>query len=249
MTRHGRNLERLADPDLLARAAASRVATLLTEAATLRGRCSIVLAGGSTPRALYRALAAAPRGTVPWTLTSVFFGDERCVPPEHPESNYRSAHDALLAHVPVLSERVHRIRGELDAPAAAEDYERVLRSEYGGLPVPAFDVVLLGIGTDGHTASLFPGARLDEGEARWVVAADAPPSSPVKARVTLTPVALCGGTTVIVLAAGREKRGVVSAVFARGVAGDTLPAARIRGRGETVWMVDADAAPVGGAAG
>jgi 6-phosphogluconolactonase len=234
-------------PDM---AALTRAAyELLTDAALAavvhHGRCSIALAGGETPRALYELIAADDSTRLPWNLVDVWFGDERCVPPDDAASNYLMARETLLARVPVPPENVRRIRGELGAAAAADAYDEELRAAFGdpgtgGAGAPTFDLALLGIGTEGHTASLFPGhAALDVTD-RWAVAVDPAPETakPQVPRVTLTLPALAGAREVVVLAAGAEKRDIVRAVQA----GESdLPAARVRGRERTVWIVDREA--------
>lgn len=171
---------------------------------------TLALAGGSTPRGLYRRLAAAP---LDWAETDVFFSDERCVPPTHAESNYAMAQETLLRHVPA---RVHRMPGEACDAAA---YERELRAVFPQTP-PVFDLILLGLGADGHTASLFPGdPALDERE-RWVLRVE----QPDYARLTFTPPLLSAARAVLLLVAGERKREALS----RLLAGDDVPAAHIR---------------------
>ncbi|MDX1388549.1 MAG: 6-phosphogluconolactonase [Acidobacteriota bacterium] len=214
----------LADPDAVASAAAERVVSAAHEAVRDRGRFVIVLSGGSTPRRLYGLLASAPLGeTVPWRETTVLFGDERCVGPNDPESNYRMVRETLLDHVPVPGDQVHRMIGEIAPAKSAATYEAILRALYPGAPRPVFDLVLLGMGSDGHTASLFPGtAALDE-TARWVVANHVPALE--SWRITLTYPALNAARRVVFLVTGRDKAGVFDTVFARRE--QRFPAARI----------------------
>jgi 6-phosphogluconolactonase len=236
-------VRRVADAEALARAAAEEVVAAAVRAVAARGRFTLALSGGSTPRRLYALLAdpAAPfRARVPWAQTDVFFGDERPVPPDHPDSNYRMAREALLAHVPVAS--VHRIRGE--DPAAAEAYEGELRAFFavppGGAP-PRLDLVLLGLGPDGHTASLFPGSEALDETVRWV-------RSPVVARLgtrrtTLTLPVLDRARAVLFLVAGADKAPALAQVLAPAPGAAPLPAARVRPDGGTVsWLVDRAAA-------
>lgn len=229
----------LADPGALSRAAAERVARDADDAIRRSGRFTIALAGGTTPRALYELLAGEYRPLVDWTHTEVFFGDERGVPPDDAASNYAMARDALLARVPVG--RVHRIAGERPPADAARAYDAELRAAFPDDGAPTFDVALLGLGADGHTASLFPGgAALDERTA-WAVAVPPPESAaPHVERVSLTLPALNRARAVYLLASGAEKRPVVRRVLA-GAAPD-LPAARVRGVERTVWLLDRDAA-------
>jgi len=229
----------------LMRRAADEVARRAEASVATRGRFAIALSGGSTPRRLY-ALLADPgepfRARVPWGRTHVFFGDERHVHPDHPDSNYGMARAALLAKVPLPPGNVHRIRSEdPDADAAARDYERVLRDAVGpgsGEP-PRLDLVLLGLGTDGHTASLFPGTDALEEERRLVVA---PWVERLRSRrITLTLPALDAARAVVFLVSGAEKAERVAEVLEGG--GAALPAARVRpDDGELVWLLDAPAA-------
>ena len=243
------------DTEALSIAAAVLVAGALREAVDAHGTATLCLAGGSTPRALHERLAAAHRDDAPWARTTVLFGDERCVPPDDAASNYRMAHETLLSRVPVPAGRVHRIRGELPPDAAADDYDRTLRRVLGApdtsggaadarpasaLDAPLFDVMLLGVGEDGHTASLFPGdAALDE-RARWAMAVTAPAYvAEPRARVTLTPPLLAASRLVLVLVAGAGKRDAVRAALR---ANATVPAGRVHAMGRTLWMMDEAAA-------
>lgn len=233
------------EPGALMRLAAEELARRAEAAIAARGRFTLALAGGGTPRRLY-ALLADPgepwRGRLPWAMTHVFFGDERHVHPDHPDSNYGMARAALLSKVPLPPDRVHRIRGEVtDAAAAAADYERELRRVFDLAPGerPRLDVVLLGMGPDGHTASLFPGS--DALEERTRLAA-APWVERLRAhRITLTLPVLDEARAVIFLVAGADKAERVAQVL--GGAGGELPAARVRPvRGDLLWLLDAAAA-------
>jgi 6-phosphogluconolactonase len=227
-------------------AAARHLAERAWEAVRARGCFSIVLAGGRTPRGLYRLLARRYRDRFPWRATEVFFGDERCVSPRDPESNYGMARDALLARVPVPRHRVHRLQGELrPASEAAARYARRI----GPLPSPddpahaRFDLVLLGVGTDGHTASLFPGARALSERRRPVVAVRRPSQLPDLPRLTLTLPALGSSREVCFLVSGADKAPAVSAVLRSTGNGDArFPASLVRPRGATVWFLDRSAA-------
>lgn len=221
----------------LAEAAAEVVETELALALERTGSASLVLAGGSTPRVLYGLLARPERrDRIPWEKVDLYFGDERCVAPIDVASNYRMAHETLLGPLGLASERVHRIRGELGPERAADDYEERVRGGLGARP--RFDVVLLGMGGDGHTASLFPGtAALDEVE-RLVVASRAPVEP--HERVTLTFPALNAARRALFLVAGPEKAPAVTRV----AAGDeSAPAVRIRPEeGRCTWFLDRAAA-------
>src|ERR1051326_6588109 len=162
----------LPDAAALADAAARHIVGLGQAAIDARGAFSIALSGGSTPRELHRRLANAPLvSQLDWPRVHVFFGDERCVPPDHPDSNYRMASETLLSHVPVLDAHVHRMRGEIPPEEGAVEYEQELRAFFAGEP-PRLDLILLGMGDNGHTASLFPGLQAVHEQTRWVVAED-----------------------------------------------------------------------------
>lgn len=231
----------LVEPD--AEALAARAALLVEERAKAAirklGSWTFVLAGGDTPRRLYRLLArrhheGQSAGHL-WERAHLLFGDERAVGPEDPASNFRMARESLLDGLPVPPECVHRIRGELGAERAAEAYEAELRG-LTPFPRPRFDVVLLGLGADGHTASLFAGEAALEEREHWV-APTAPHAEP--RRITLTPPALAGARALVFLVSGREK----SSALARALAGEDLPATRIEPMGgELWWLADAEAA-------
>jgi 6-phosphogluconolactonase len=178
---------------------------------------------------------------VAWDRTEVCFGDERCVPPHNPASNFRTAWSTLLAHVPIVEERIHRIPGELGPDAAARDYDARLRQLFVDEPdIPTFDVAVMGVGADGHTASLFPGDAAVEERRRWAAPAYAPPEAKVRERVTLTLPVLNRARVVLFLCAGAEKRDVVSRILS-GTESE-LPAARVHGMERTVWLLDRAAA-------
>jgi len=196
-----------------------------------RGRCAIALAGGGTPRPVYAALAAPDVATrIDWNRVDVFFGDERAVPPDDPESNFRMATDALLSRVAIPAAHIHRMEAEhADVDAAAAAYD-------GQLPA-ALDVLVLGMGADGHTASLFPGSPALAEQRRRVVAVDSP--KPPRRRMTITPPVIAAAWHVAVLVTGKEK----AAAVARALDGDTpaseIPAALAR---HGVWFLDRAAA-------
>jgi 6-phosphogluconolactonase len=231
----------LPDARALAREAAGRFSSLARNAVAARGRFSAVLSGGSTPRILYRMLAEEPfRSQTPWDHVHLFWGDERCVPPHDAGSNFRMADEALLSRVPIPAENVFRIQGELDADSAAVAYSRTLEEFFCGLQ-SRFDLVLLGLGQDGHTASLFPGSpALDEME-RLVVPATAYYQDRPAQRVTLTRPAINSARDVLFLVAGESKAEIVKAVL-EGQA-DHLPARRIEpAAGLLTWLLDSAAA-------
>lgn len=224
------------DADSLARAAAEYFVTLAAEAITARGRFIVALSGGSTPRAIYSLLAStefAPR--VDWARVQVFWGDERCVPPDHPESNYALARETLLDHVPLPAGNVHRIRAALPPPQAAALYQRELEAVLG--TEGRFDLILLGMGADGHTASLFPGTLALAEKTRWVV--ENYVASLDSWRVTLTRPVLNAARQVTFLVSGAAKAETLAHVRA----GERLPAALVHpSLGRLTWMVDTAAA-------
>jgi 6-phosphogluconolactonase len=155
----------------VARAVAEFFVKAARDAISNRGRFSVALSGGQTPKRVYQLLASPHLNTqVDWTKLHLFFGDERAVPPDHPDSNYQMVRDALLSHVPLPTENVHRIRGELTAHDAALEYEKELRDFFQSKEWPAFDLVFLGLGEDGHTASLFPNTEALQDKHSWVAA-------------------------------------------------------------------------------
>ncbi len=235
-------LERFADPGALARAAAEEVARRAEEAVAARGAFTRALAGGSTPRALYRLLADPRepyRARIRWPAVHAFFGDERAVPADSPDSNARMAREALLDHVPLAS--VHRIPGELGAEAAADRCEADLRAHFGEVPFPRFDLVLLGLGGDGHTASLFPGSPALGERQRWAVAGPAglPPRVP---RVTLTLPVLDAARAALFLVAGADKATALRRLVRPAAGEEPIPAARVRPQGALLVLADESAA-------
>lgn len=232
--------------DDVAAEAAPAVAAALREAVEARGGASLALAGGGTPLALYRQLAE-PEAGVPWEHVHVFWGDERLVPPDDPGSNYRAAHEALLSHVPIPEAHVHRVKTELPPASAVADYAEQLRvyaqqSEVDcPSPWPRFDVVLLGLGEDGHTASLFPGSPAESIVPVLPVTADYE-GRPAE-RVTLTPCVFNHARHVFFLVSGENKAEAVAAALGPQRDPDRHPAQRIEPEeGEVVWFLDQAAA-------
>jgi 6-phosphogluconolactonase len=234
-------------PEALADGAARAIVDAAREAVAARGRFTVALAGGDTPRATYSRLAAGPPvEEMPWAQTHVFFGDERCVGPDDPASNYRMANETLLAKVPLPRDQVHRIRGEVDCEEAAQEYTRRLAEVFGTRrgELPRFDLVLLGMGLDGHTASLFPGSPVLKEVFRPVAAVHASQAA-IPQRLTLTFPVLNAARAVIFLVSGAEKAKAVKAVL---VDGGMLPAAMVTPEdGRLVWMLDRSAAALLGA--
>jgi 6-phosphogluconolactonase len=232
------------DGAALADIAARTIVEAATDAVAARGRFTIALAGGATPRDTYERLAAPPfRDRLPWDRTLAFFGDERAVPPEHPDSNYRMAREALLSAVPLPPAQVFRIRGEADdTEVAASEYARTLAAVFKTRrgEVPRFDLVLLGLGVDGHTASLFPGSPVLKEIFRTVAAVHATAAS-VPQRLTLTLPVFNAAARVVFLVSGAEKAKIVKAALSDHVAG--VPAAMVRPPGgRLTWLLDRGAA-------
>ncbi len=236
----------LPDAAAVQRAGAEAVAARLEAAVRARGVAFLALSGGSTPKGLYAQLAdpAGPfRARVPWQAVHVFWGDERHVPPDHPESNYRLAHDGLLAHVPVPPAHVHRIRGEEpDAAVAAAAYAREMAGAFGAHGRledgwPRFDLALLGMGADGHTASLFPGTDAVHEATRWAVAVWVPQLQ--AHRISLTAPVLNRAAAVVFLVTGAEKAETLAAVLEGPRRVDVYPSQAVRPvGGELLWLVD-----------
>jgi 6-phosphogluconolactonase len=233
------------DSRALIRAEAERVVTIARASVAARGRCLLALAGGSTPRPLYELLAEpayAPR--IDWSRTHLFWGDERCVPPDHPDSNYRMTREALIDRVPLPPENVHRIAGEKDPHEAATDYERLLERFIGPGPTPSrsFDLALLGMGADGHTASIFPGSAAVSAHDHWALPIHVERPREMW-RVTLTPMVFNAAGDVTFLVTGTDKAARLEEVLRQGDGPLPPPPARLIRpvSGELHWMVDAAA--------
>ncbi|MDE3090764.1 MAG: 6-phosphogluconolactonase [Chloroflexota bacterium] len=247
------------DRAALARNAATRFVALAQEAITAHGQFSVALSGGSTPRDLY-ALLATPEfsAQIDWSRVHFFWGDERAVPPDHPDSNYRMANETLLSCVKMPARNVHRILAELAPDSAARAYEETLReffyprpapspvrsrSERGrdGEGVPCFDLILLGLGANGHTASLFPHTQVLHATTRWVAAQYI---DEVKMnRITLTAPVINAAKNILFLVAGEDKAAAVRAVLRGAYRPDVLPAQLIQpANAHAVWLLDEDAA-------
>ncbi len=212
-------------------AAAEWIATAVAADVAVHGRCAVALAGGTTPRPVYERLARDPLASrAPWQDVDVYFGDERAVPPGDPESNYGMVASALLERVSLPPGQVHRMEAERpDREAAARDYERILPAE--------LDLLLLGMGVDGHTASLFPGAPSLNERTRRVLPVSGP--KPPAERLTITPPVIAAARRVAVLVAGAEKAAVLARALRGPVSPQELPA-QLALRG--VWFVDREAA-------
>ena len=250
--RRYRNLEALSS------AAAECMCTLALECVNEQGMFTVALSGGKTPKLLYENLARRPyEARMPWPHIHVFWGDERCVPPDHLDSNFAMAFRVLISRVPVPSQNVHRIPAEIAPPEdAADAYEKILREFFGSSvqrdthanassidePFPSFDLILLGVGKDGHIASLFPGDKaLKEGK-RWMTAVHTPHGSPPVSRITLTLPVINRAGCILFMVSGFGKSGVIGSILEdRDTAGQLYPAARVRSEGRVVWLIDEEA--------
>ncbi len=229
-------------PADLFQAAADEFSRRAAAAIQERGRFCVALSGGSTPKSLFSLLASGQFPSFPWDKTFLFWGDERYVPIDSPESNFRMTNEALLSKVPVPSKNVFRIKTEISpADRAAADYEQALRTFFSlkAAEVPRFDLTLNGVGPEGHTASLFPDSPVLEEKARLVVAAWIEKFNMF--RITLTLPVFDHAACVLFLALGKEKTAILREVFEN--PGAQLPAQRIKPtRGELLWFVDRAAA-------
>jgi 6-phosphogluconolactonase len=229
------------DRDALSRAAAEQFVEISNEAIALHGGFAVALSGGSTPRQMYDELASNDfSGRVNWKRVSIFWGDERAVPPDDAESNYRMANEALLSRVPVPRGNIYRIPAEKPPQVAAMEYEQTLRSLWGNT-LKGFDLVLLGLGTNGHTASLFPHTSALQEKSHWCEAVWVPEL--VADRITLTALVLNQSANVIFLVAGRDKSAILHEVLRGPNDPERLPAQLIQPeKGRLEWLVDQEAA-------
>jgi 6-phosphogluconolactonase len=235
------------DADALAKAAGTELLRLAQESVSQRGIFTLALAGGSTPRKLYTLLATDPDfRSFPWDETHLFFGDERHVPPSHLDSNYLMVSTTLLGSGLVPATHVHRVRAEMpDANAAALDYDVEVHSFFTpGMRVetlPRFDVILLGMGPDGHTASLFPGSKALEEKERWVVANWVEKFN--SARITFTFPVINAASNVLLLVAGADKADMLHEVLVSRRTEEVYPVQRVKPTdGVKVWLLDRAAA-------
>ena len=233
-------------------AAVDHIIEIARNAVSKNGFCTMVLAGGKTPQLTYELMGSIPKdGRMPWQHIHFFWGDERWLPAGNPDNNFFMANEVLLARVPIPPQNIHRIDTGFSNPeTGAEMYEKHLRDffqEYytekaksvtEDLVVPRFDLVLLGMGTDGHTASLFPGSNLLQEKKRWVAAVPQGLGSPPVARITLTLAVLNQAANILFLIAGSRKREILNTILTRPAEAEKIyPAARIKPAGNIVWMV------------
>lgn len=223
------------DAGAFADVAAHWIAGRVEEVIRTTGRCSVALAGGSTPRPVYALLASPPYADrIDWSAVDIFFSDERCVPPDDKASNYRMAWTALLAKVPLEPDSIHRMQGELpDRAAAARGYAELLPAR--------LDLLVLGVGNDGHTASLFPGSPLIQERSLRVAVAESPKAPPL--RLTITPPVIESARHAVVLVRGKSKSDVVR----RALLGAVDPiACPVQLAAAATWIVDPAAAALAG---
>jgi 6-phosphogluconolactonase len=243
---NNREVRILPDANSIAQTAAAEFLEAAQQAVSDKGSFSVALAGGSTPKALYGLLATNPllQAKVPWSKIQFFFGDERHVPPTDEESNFRMAEEAILGKAPVDPKQVHRIKGEKrNAAQAAEEYEQDLRASFRlqAGEFPRFDLVLLGMGPEGHTASLFPGTKALKEERRLVVSNWV--GKFYTDRITFTPPVLNNAARVIFMVHGEEKAPALKAVLEGPYEPEQLPAQIIQPKqGKVLWLVDPSAA-------
>ncbi len=236
------DLQILEDSKTLAQAAADHFVAAAEEAIENRGRFTVALSGGSTPQEAYGRLADPMLATkVSWRNVHLFWGDERCVPPEDPDNNYRMARKTLIQKVPIPQANVHRIQGELEPDLAADAYADELRSFFGSDERPRFDLIFLGLGKDGHIASLFPGSPALRETEHWVLAVFA--EALQTWRVTLTPPVLNSARQLSFLVSGKSKAERLQEVLEGEPQPEPLPAQLIQPlNGQVTWLVDRAAA-------
>ncbi len=231
------------DADALSHEAAQYIVHIAQESIVSHGRFTCALSGGSTPKKLYGLLASEPyRSQIDWALVEFFWSDERCVPPDDAESNYHMAQQVLLSKVPIPADQIHRMPADqADGNAASLAYTRTMQSTFGTEGVPSFDLIQLGMGPEGHTASLFPHQPSLHEQQRLVMPVIVP--KPPPPRLTFTPRILNAASHVLFLVTGAEKADAVQAVLEGDYQPDEYPAQIVRPvKGEVTWMLDKEAA-------
>jgi len=225
----------------LVQAVAEKITAVIKESTRARGRCSIALAGGSTPRDVYALLATESyQKRIDWKNVYLFWDDERTVPPDHSDSNYRMVQEALLRHIPIPEENVFRMRGEMEPETAAAEYAGLLKKFFAG-KWPRFDLILLGVGEDGHTASLFPGTSALLETKKEVTAVFVPKFNAW--RITLTLPVLNAARNVMFIVSGRSKSEITQRVVNVGQPDKELPATLIYPqKGFLYWILDSESA-------
>ncbi len=235
-----RRIEVLDNVDDLSRKAADIFMAKATAASGGNGELSVALSGGSTPAPFFSVLSTNEyRSGISWDRVHFFWTDERCVPPDNPDSNYKLAFDLLLSKVPLPETNIHRIPGERDPEEAARIYDRDLKVYFGNQAIPRFDLIYLGVGTDGHTASIFPGETAAESVERAAISVYAEKLG--NHRISLTLPVINNARTVVFLVSGKTKAEIVRDIFEE--TNSYLPAARVNpAKGELVWLLDHEAA-------
>ena len=224
----------------LARAAASLFRASAGEAIAAGARFTVALSGGATPRLLFHLLGTEYGDAVEWKGVHLFWADERAVPPDHELSNYRMAHAELIVWHAIPQENVHRIKGELPPAQAARDYEKELHAYFGKKVMPRFDLLLLGVGEDGHTASLFPGSDALGEKNRIAVPVFS--STMPNWRISLTLPVLNNASRIVFLVSGPSKAGVIGRILGEGKR-ETYPAGLVQPvKGSVLWLLDQEAA-------
>jgi len=232
-------------PDIqtLSTEAAQFIVRLANEAIVSHGRFTIALSGGSTPKATYSLLGSEPyRSQIDWTQVEIFWSDERCVPPDDKESNYALAQQVLLSNIPIPTNQIHRMPADTsDRDTASQAYEREMQRTFSTDSIPNFDLIQLGMGPEGHTASLFPHQESLHEQQRLVMPVNVP--KPPPPRLTFTPPLLNAAKHVLFLVAGSEKADALKAVLEGEYEPDEYPAQIVRPvNGDGTWMLDTSAA-------
>ncbi|KHE92435.1 MAG: 6-phosphogluconolactonase [Candidatus Scalindua rubra] len=235
-----KNIHVYPNKEKLVAATAEHVADCIEQAIQQNGLCNVALSGGNTPGGVFSLLASSPyRGCVDWSRLHLFWGDERMVPPEHPDSNFRMVQETLLDHIKIPDKNVHRMRGEIAPELAAEEYAELLDVHFKG-SLPCFDLILLGLGEDGHTASLFPDTDAVEECEKHVVAVFVPKLSAW--RVTLTLPVLNAARKILFLVSGKSKSEMLQRIMSNKQPAKEIPATMVNPQnGELHWMLDSDA--------
>ena len=234
-------IETYPNKETLANSAAKEFSRHARLAITRHDRFSVALAGGSTPRVLYSLLAGKEYASkLDWARIHIFWGDERCVAPNHEDSNYRMAFEVMLRHLPIPVKQIYRMEGEIEPKKSAKDYENQLQNFFAGKP-PRFDLILLGLGADGHTASLFPGTKALNETNRWVLANYVRKLSTW--RLTMTASLINQAANVTFLVSGKGKPAALQRVLVGRYSPEEIPAQIIRpDHGQLRWLMDAEAA-------
>lgn len=227
------------DIDTLSHEAAQYIVRIASESIVTRGRFTIALSGGTTPRTLYGLLGSEPyRSQIDWALVDIFWSDERCVPPDSPDSNYHMAQEVLLSRIPIPAQQVHYMPADQpDRDAASQAYAEEMQRTFGTNGIPSFDLIQLGMGPEGHTASLFPHQASLHEQQRLVIPVSVP--KPPPDRLTFTPPVLNAARNVLFLVTGADKADALHAVLEGPYQPDEYPAQIVRPpHGEVVWMLD-----------